>query len=433
MRLLSRIGPIALLVSAATLVPLSVSRAESPGRPTLREDREVAGSEHDFMIARHLVLSGSNEAIGRALAEIARDRYHVVPAASRDALRTRVQRRYFEKNDPILYERMRGVAAAFGKRVDDDECNFSGLDYGHLAGGCSVIHLPAGVMANGESLVSRDYDFTTGAFGGARPRPGQLAATARPYVIEMYPDRGYPSLAVCSYDLLSGVLDGINSEGLTVALLADDELIEKFRMEPAGSDGVGLGALQVLRMLLDTCATADEAKEALLLTKQYYEFVPVHYLVADRHGKSFVWEYSQAHNREYIVVNPDRTLVTTNFSLHRYGKDGKPPLAKAAEKVCPRFCLLTERLADGRGLTVDSVKETHKLVDATRAAPPGSSLMPNRTLWHALYFPERRKVQISFYLRDEKDPEAPGKTKIVRSDYLEFALRNGGKEAASSR
>ena len=44
----------------------------------------------------------------------------------------------------------------------------------------------------------------------------------------MHPDRGYASLAVYSYDLLSGVLDGINSEGLTVALLADDELIEKF-------------------------------------------------------------------------------------------------------------------------------------------------------------------------------------------------------------
>src|SRR4029077_5635545 len=114
--------------------------------------------------------------------------------------------------------------------------------------------------------------------------------TARPYVIEMYPDRGYPSIALYSYDLLSGVLDGINSEGLTVALLADDELATKFRLEPAGPGAVGLGGLQTLRLLLDTCANVQEAKETLLLTKQYYEFIQVHYLIADRQGQSFVWE-----------------------------------------------------------------------------------------------------------------------------------------------
>ena len=40
----------------------------------------------------------------------------------------------------------------------------------------------------------------------------------------------------------------------------------------------------------------------------------------------------------------------------------------------------------------------------------------------ALYFPEQRKVQVSFYLRDEPAADQPGKTKIVRSDYLEFSL-----------
>ena len=95
------------------------------------------------------------------------------------------------------------------------------------------------------------------------------------------------------------MLDGINSEGLTVALLGDDETVEKYSREPAGLDAAGLGELQMPRLLLDTCATAEEAKEALLMTKKSYSFNPVHYLVADRHGKGFVWEYSQHRNREY--------------------------------------------------------------------------------------------------------------------------------------
>jgi hypothetical protein len=240
----------------------------------------------------------------------------------------------------------------------------------------------------------------------------------------MHPDHGYASVAVCAYDLLSGVLDGINSEGLTVALLADDELTLRYKMEPAGSAGVGLGALQMLRMLLDTCATVEDAKEALLLTKQYYEIVSVHYIIADRHGKSFVWEYSHAHNREFIVENPGQPLITTNFSLHSRLKEGKPPSAEAARGVCPRYCKLSERLNDHDGkLTVDYIKETHKLVDATAGSVKSSSRAPNRTLWHALYFPEQRKMQVSFYLKDVDDPDHPGKSKIVRSDYVEFALQ----------
>ena len=46
-------------------------------------------------------------------------------------------------------------------------------------------------------------------------------------------------------------------------------------------------------------------------------------------------------------------------------------------------------------------------------------------LWHALYVPERRSVQVSFYLRDEPDPQQQGQARIVRSEYVEFVLRDG--------
>jgi hypothetical protein len=31
-------------------------------------------------------------------------------------------------------------------------------------------------------------------------------------------------------------------------------------------------------------------------------------------------------------------------------------------------------------------------------------------------------VQVSFYLKDVPDPDRPGKTKVARSDYLEFSV-----------
>ena len=194
--LLPRPG-LAIWVLVGTLAHATSVRAEPQPNGVICEDRVVAGSDKDFMEVRHLVLKGTNEAIGRTLGQIARERHHVSLLPGHDALRVRAQRRYFEANFPILFDRMRGVAAAYGKRLEDDSWNFSWLDYGRFSGGCSVVHFPPSLTADGKSVISRDYDFSTGTMMGMRPAPGELAATARPYVLEMYPERGYASLAIC--------------------------------------------------------------------------------------------------------------------------------------------------------------------------------------------------------------------------------------------
>jgi uncharacterized protein (TIGR03067 family) len=414
---------LALAFSGTTLYAQAQPPEQRPAEGIIKEDRIIAGGPKDSLEVRHLVLQGTNEAIGRTLAQLGRGRYQVQPQASRDPLRTRAQRRYIEKNFRMLYERMRGVASAFGRRLEDDSWNFSELGFIDLKAGCSVIYLPPSLTTAGKGIVSRDYDFTTGSIRFGPLQAGQLHPTARPYLLELHPDHGYASLAMVAYDLLSGVIDGINSEGLTVALLADDELALKYALEPTGEPAVGLGVLQTLRLLLDTCATATEAKEALLQTKQYYEFVPVHYLVADRFGNAFVWEYSHAHNKEFIIENPNRPLITTNFSLHRYLDRNRPPTADQARKVCPRYCLLTEQLAGRTGKISEAfLKETHKKVDAVAPKSGAGLRPPNRTLWHALYFPEQCRLRISFYLRDEAVPDQPNKARIVRSDYVEFRV-----------
>ena len=89
-----------------------------------------------------------------------------------------------------------------------------------------------------------------------------MAVMSRPYIFEMYPDQGYASLSICAFDLLGGVLDGISSEGLAVAILADDETLLHHDREPFA--GVGLHELMCMLYVLDTCKDIEEAKEALL-------------------------------------------------------------------------------------------------------------------------------------------------------------------------
>ncbi|HEU5181227.1 MAG TPA: C45 family autoproteolytic acyltransferase/hydrolase [Candidatus Polarisedimenticolia bacterium] len=401
--------------------------AAAPSSNVVQEDRVIAGGPGDSLEVRHLVLRGTNEQIGQALAEIAKERYGVRLDRVRDLVQARAQRTFLERNYPILVDRMRGVAAAFGKSFDEDGWDFGGLGFTDLRAGCSIVHLPPSSTVDGKSVVSRDYDFTTGALSFGFLPPGMLHPTARPYLVELYPDKGYASIAMVAYDLLSGVLDGINSEGLTVTLAMDDEIFSGGTPEPTREPAVGLGELQTLRLLLDTCATVEEAKQTLMATKQYYQYVPIHYLIADRFGNAFVWEYSQQHNKEYIVESPGQPLIMTNFTLHTRLEDGKPPSPEKARPTCKRYAYLREKLATGK-FDDKALRGFHQNVDAQMSQAADPSHPPERTFWHAFYYPEDRRVRLSYYLRDEPYPGNERLVRPVRTDYLEFRLKPSGSK-----
>ena len=416
-RLARTIPSLGLILALTAAVCLSSTASDS----IIQQDRVIAGGPKHSLEVRHLVLRGTNEQIGRALAEIAKERYGARPEPVTDIMQVRAQRKFLERNYPILLERMRGVAAAFGKSIEDDGWDFTTLGFTDLRAGCSIAHLPASSTASGKSVVSRDYDFTTGALSFKFLGPGMLHPTARPYLLELHPDRGYASIAMVSYDLLSGVLDGINSEGLTVTLAQDNDIFDKSTNEPTRGPAVGLGELQTLRLLLDTCASVEEAKQTLMAIKQYYQYVPIHYLIADRTGKAFVWEYSESHNKEYIVENPGQTLVMTNFTLHTRLEDGKPPSAENAKGVCRRYAYLRDKLAAGN-LDDKAIRRFHQSVDAQMSQAADTTRPPMRTLWHAFYYPEDRRVRLSYYLGDEPYPGNERLVRPIRTDYQEFRL-----------
>jgi hypothetical protein len=391
----------------------------------IQKDVVIAGGPNDSLEVRHLVLRGTNQQIGHALAEIAKERYGVRPEPPRDPALVRAQRTFLERNYPTLLDRMRGVAAAFGKSVEEDGWDFTTLGFTDLKAGCSIAHLPPSATADGKSVVSRDYDFTTGALSFGFLPPGMLHPTARPYLLELHPEGGYASIAMVAYDLLSGVLDGINSEGLTVTLALDNTLFSGRLVEPTSGPAVGLGELQTLRLLLDTCASVEEAKQTLRATKQYYQYVPVHYLIADRNGNAFVWEYSEFHNKEYVLESPGQPLIMTNFTLHTQLENGKPPSPEKAKPVCKRYAHLREKLATGK-LDDKAIRAVHQSVDAQMSQAADPSRPPERTYWHVFYYPEDRRVRVSYYLGEEPHPDNDRLVRPIRTDYLEFRLEPTG-------
>lgn len=374
----------------------------------------VAGAPHQFMEVHHILLKGSNYAIGKKIAEIARANHiHLTPTG--DALRNRVQREYMQQNYPVLFERMKGLADGYGIAIGNNDYDCSTLSqFPRARPGCSVVFYPGTETVSTHSILSRNYDFTTGTFQGKRPQEHEMAVMSRPYIFELYPDQGYASLSICAFDLLGGVLDGINSEGLAVAILGDDETIASHGLEP--SRGIGMHELMSMRYVLDTCKDVEGAKRALLSANHYYSFIPCHYILADRTGRSFVFEFSSNRNSVHCIDGQGPQWVT-NHLLSKFPTMDQFPEESMLDSF-ERYRKLHDSIHGENTFSIEDIKAINASVASSDMDSNSPEYAPHRTLWHSIYDLEERSVQVTFYLGE-------GKVDIQYSEYLTLQLEPG--------
>lgn len=414
----------------------------------IKEQILFDGSD-DFVTVHHLTIHGSNFEIGHKLAELDIERFGTsIDRFTANPVFTKARRVYFQRNYPIHWERVRGGAAAFGVDPDDNRYDFTTLWYNLevpiRALGCSVAYYPPSTTTSGRGFLSRNYDFSIGTMAELMhlPLPSDVKnrmspVMSEPYIMEWYPnDGGYASLAIHAFDAFSGTLDGLNSEGLAVSIMADEEAMAQLgpnlEVHSRSVRAIGLHELQVMRLLLDTCATVDDAKEALLTIKQYYAFVPCHYIVADIAGNSFIYENSTGRNVQHIIDGSGQPQVVTNFQVHAHltpDQMPKGPLTLETNAFW-RFQTLVDRITEHEGLfTPNDLKANNACVNIMRLFKELATVAANgniaanvdsRTLWHSLYDQESRSVEFSFYLGETVG--ADGTRTERRSDYLKFAL-----------
>src|SRR5262245_25011075 len=165
-----------------------------------------------FMTVPHLAVCGTNFEIGRRLGEIGIQRLHKSPVDYlAKPLYAKARRLYFQRNYPIHWERVRGVAAAFGLDPNDDRYDLTNLRYNldmpPQAPGCSVVYYPPSTTVSRSGYLSRNYDFPTGTLADLLriPLPPEVKAKmsplmGEPYIMEWHPeDAGYASLAIHAF------------------------------------------------------------------------------------------------------------------------------------------------------------------------------------------------------------------------------------------
>jgi hypothetical protein len=402
--------------------------------PTIVTNEDIVAKEADtYMEVRHIVLRGSNEKIGQALGDIAQEWLSIKLGHYAGPIYAEARRQYMKTNYPILLDRMKGVARSYGLSATDNTYVTSGLFYDISIGplGCSAIFFPANSTINGHDLVGHNVDFHTATMRemmGMKRIEGDHNLYSRNFVMELYPDKGYPSIVVGALDLLNGFQGGMNSEGLFVGLLEDDLGEPCTEFNPLGDDAGGLNALQLDRLILDTCATLDEAKMVILNNRLVAGFLPGHLLVCDRSGKSFIFDISSKDFSYHFTENNGQPQVITNHSVYAYPDTSKfPPYSpKGTYNTFYRYVKLNDYVKSHQGkFSPDDIMEAMSLAYAhtTDIAERSVGPLPHRTLWTMLYDINERSIEVKFYLKDGPIDPSTGDPSLVFTKPLKFKLK----------
>ncbi|HXY87472.1 MAG TPA: C45 family peptidase [Candidatus Acidoferrales bacterium] len=370
---------------------------------------------NDYMEVRSLAIKGSDFEIGKDLAEIGMKEYGVALEKYKDAVYGRARQSYMRKNIPVLAERSRGVAEAFGLRPEDTSYDTTMLPFDGGEAACSAIYFPPSLTENNHPCVCRNLDWYTASFAEmvevmtgikGKSEPG-TKSFSRVVAVECYPDDGCKTLQLGSHDLLNPFIDGFNEKGLFVTMLVDLQGVNTPMIPPAGGRDTGMSFSQLHTMLLNTCATVEEAKLEILQQRIYFPFRGQHFLIADLDGNVTLFEVDGQSGLYYFIDGkPNEPFIVTNHAVHLYPDPSTFPQYDPNEKYNSfnRWNRLAEYLKNHNGVySKEDMYEAMSFVYAHYRdvkAAGGALPFPGRTLWTYIADLEERKMEVKFYRHD---------------------------------
>lgn len=355
----------------------------------MKSDKTLITSYQKEIHLYHIVAEGTNEEIGFKLGCLSKDAHNIDKSTTIDSSIVESQYDYLQHHYPEHYTRMSGFAKAYGASLSDYNYDFS--FFGHLPNrtACSAVYYPPSTTITGCGYISRNPDFSI---------PRDLTQSTFPfkntYIVEMHPESCYSSISLFCFEVFGLALEGINSEGLSVVHLADHDTGIDHETLATNQTKRGFNEFLPIQYLLDTCSTAKEAAEALKRLEHYHIAIPVHLLIADKQGNSFVFEYSpDGSQKVYIQGSTTSPVKITNFQLNRLSD---PALAKKLESRSTENGLDRYRVLD-KQINQIQFPITEKLIQEINTAVyvrKDSDNELDRTLFHNIYEPSSNSVKI---------------------------------------
>lgn len=420
--------------------------ASHPENPVIVKDEVLIAKENGSRVQwRHIVLKGNNTEIGIALGQIAQSDYGVKSLQKYDdPIYGKARREYMKSNCPLLGERMAGIARAYGLSAENDTHDTTTLPYDAGSLACSMIYFPPETMISGNALVSRNtewYLVPVDVYLNLSNNSSANAAASRDFVMEIYPDEGYSTMAISMNDLNS-VTDGYNSEGLGISMLEDISFAPGQTL-PAGARDSGVNNLQIARLILETCRTVEEAKIAFLNNKLFFTGMASHYMVYDALGNSSIVEWNETSgNVIFTDGRPAKPNIMTNHPIYLYAGYSLKELPREANLIpyndpydsFRRYITLSNltditnsqegRFTEAQAADALSMVSPNTVIAAEGAMRP----LPINTIYHVLTDLTNRSMKVKFYLMNGPKDPATGKNTSIFSPYIAFKLdRSIGK------
>jgi hypothetical protein len=401
--------------------------------PIVKDEMILEQGKDSYQSVRHIVIQGTNEEIGKALGDIAQKDYGITRLTQYpDALYAKAADDYMKANSPVLRERAKGVAASYNEKYEDSLSVFNELVYDAGPWGCSSVYYPPSLTVDNSGFLGHNMDYPLCSINKLLKLPEGNAPPmfTRNYVIELYPDKGYASIGVGTGDLLS-VVSGMNEKGLVAVLHTDN--YTAINTDPKTDISGLIFPTQILRYVLENCATVEEAKIAILNQKLSLTFEPAHLLIADTSGQSFSTELNPKNMRVEFTDNDGKPQVFTNHPLYRFKDPAEFPKYTPFEEdnTFARYNVLADLVDKKDVFSAEDVMTNQDRVKA-RWNNPGRGManptIPNRTIWTDLYDQKAGTLKVKFYLQDGPvDPETGDPKDLVYSDFFEFGLQKAKK------
>jgi predicted choloylglycine hydrolase len=182
----------------------------------------------------------------------------------------------FKKFAPGIWDEFLGLQAALDVPMEEVLRDFGGYRIDALPSGCSIV--------TGDDFLVRNYDFHPQTYEGR-------------YMLYQPTDQGYAVIGPSSR--ITGRMDGMNEKGLVLG----------YNFIHRKKPGDGFVCYMISRIILETCATVDEAAEVLKAIPHRGSFS---YVVFDSSGKTFIVEASPR-----SVDIRQSNACTNHFEIHK--------------------------------------------------------------------------------------------------------------------
>ncbi|MFZ2053434.1 MAG: C45 family peptidase [Candidatus Aminicenantales bacterium] len=292
---------------------------QAVGKPTI----VLENLSDQFTVPKKIAITGTPYEIGFTVGHIATQRSRLLPLRS-DANRELNEEivEMYQRIYPQYLEIIRGIAAAY--QAEFDQIDLTRMEYQFFVElwwnllnynrftqltdfgthgdvgptqNCSV----ASYFTGERHIVGRNFD-------NSSDRPHYFAS--------MQVEGCYRMMGHIVYSMYHWVVDGINEKGLSIDCATNGEEYfwqESYPQEPTVFAG------HMARIVMDTCATVDEAVALIGSVRVWFPNEGLHWVIADAAGDSVVVEFDL--DRKMVVIDrPGPYELMTNTALQK-GED----------------------------------------------------------------------------------------------------------------